>query len=83
LAVRVVTVADSWDAMTSPRPYRPPLPVERALEELAACRGQQFDPDVVEAFGRAFPRAGGLLIATPVFDPVSMVPNQEIELPDP
>jgi len=71
-AVRVVTVADSLDAMTSPRPYRPPLPVERALQELTSCKGKQFDPDAVEAFFRAFPRAGVLPVATPVFEPVPL-----------
>jgi HD-GYP domain-containing protein (c-di-GMP phosphodiesterase class II) len=81
LAVRVVTVADSLDAMTSPRAYRPPLPVERALQELTSCKGQQFDPDAVEALFSAFPRAGVLPIATPVFEPVPLPPDQRVELP--
>jgi HD-GYP domain-containing protein (c-di-GMP phosphodiesterase class II) len=82
LAVRVVTVADSWDAMTSPRPYRPSLRVERALQELVSCKGGQFDPDVVEAFFRAFPQADVLPIATPVFTPVSLPPDQRVKLAD-
>jgi HD-GYP domain-containing protein (c-di-GMP phosphodiesterase class II) len=36
--------------MTSPRPYRPALPVDHALVEVAACAGSQFDPRVAEIF---------------------------------
>jgi HD-GYP domain-containing protein (c-di-GMP phosphodiesterase class II) len=36
--------------MTSPRPYRPALPVDHALVEVAACAGSQFDPRVAELF---------------------------------
>src|SRR5205085_711465 len=43
---RVLAVADSFDAMTSDRPYRPALPPEDAVEELERCAGTQFDPDV-------------------------------------
>jgi len=47
---RVLAVADAFDAMTSPRPYRPALPVDHALVEVAACAGSQFDPRVAEIF---------------------------------
>ena len=47
---RVLAVADAFDAMTSPRPYRAPLTTERALEEVARCAGTQFDPVVAELF---------------------------------
>jgi HD-GYP domain-containing protein (c-di-GMP phosphodiesterase class II) len=50
LEARLLAVADAFDAMTSPRPYRPALPVEHALVEIAACAGTQFDPGVAEAF---------------------------------
>jgi len=48
LGARVVSVCDAFDAMTSSRPYRPPIPVEDALAELQACAGTQFDPRVVD-----------------------------------
>jgi diguanylate cyclase (GGDEF)-like protein len=71
LGARVVSVCDAFDAMTSSRPYRPPIPVEDALAELQACAGTQFDPRVVAAFceeiasigpqyGERFPGVAGL-----------------------
>ncbi|HXY74578.1 MAG TPA: response regulator [Dehalococcoidales bacterium] len=50
VGVRMVTLADAFDAMTSERPYRQPLPIEKALSELKSCSGTQFDPKIVEAF---------------------------------
>ena len=47
---RVIAVADAFDAMTSDRPYRRALPLERALSVLRQERGRQFDPAVVDAF---------------------------------
>ena len=50
LEARIMAVIDSYDAMTSARPYRPPLTHEEAAEELRRCIGAQFDPRCVEAF---------------------------------
>lgn len=50
---RVLAVADCFDAMTSDRPYRRAMSVERALAEIEAGRGSQFDPMVVDALLRA------------------------------
>jgi HD-GYP domain-containing protein (c-di-GMP phosphodiesterase class II) len=50
LAAQIVSVADAFDAMTSPRPYRAPLSVQDAARELRAGSGTQFNPAVVEAF---------------------------------
>ena len=47
---RILAVADAFDAMTSHRPYRPALPVGRALAEMREGAGLQFDPAVVRAF---------------------------------
>ena len=54
LIARIIAVADSFDAMTSDRPYRKGLPLETALEELRKCSGSQFDTMVVEAFLEAW-----------------------------
>jgi putative two-component system response regulator len=50
LGSRIVAVLDTFDAMTSDRPYRKALPVERAVAELKRFTHQQFDPHVVDAF---------------------------------
>ncbi len=50
LFARIVCVADSFDAMTSDRAYRPRFTVVKALEEMESCKGTQFDPDLVDAF---------------------------------
>ncbi len=50
LLARILTVADSFDAMTSTRSYRPALSVEEAAAELVACSGSQFDETIVQAF---------------------------------
>lgn len=47
---RVLGVADAFDAMTSLRPYRAPLAVDRALAELESCAGTQFDPLLAATF---------------------------------
>ena len=46
---RVASVADSFDAMTSRRPYRRSLTIEAAVAELRRCSGSQYDPNVVGA----------------------------------
>ena len=51
---RIVTLADSFDAMTTDRPYRKRLPLEDVLIDFRANTGTQFDPAVVCAFCRAF-----------------------------
>ena len=50
LAAQIISVADSYDAMTSERPYRIALRPKQALRELRANAGTQFNPVVVEAF---------------------------------
>jgi diguanylate cyclase (GGDEF)-like protein/putative nucleotidyltransferase with HDIG domain len=49
---RCLAVADTFDAITSIRPYKTPLPTEYALQELERNKGAQFDPRVVDAFIR-------------------------------
>jgi len=50
LEARIVGVADSFDAMTSTRAYRPALSVAEALDRLRASAGIQFDPEIVRVF---------------------------------
>ncbi len=50
LAARILTVIDSYDAMTSRRVYRKAMSPLAAREELKRCAGSQYDPDVVAAF---------------------------------
>jgi putative nucleotidyltransferase with HDIG domain len=50
LLARILGVADSYEAMTSDRPYRPGRTAEEGIAELKRCAGTQFDPRVVEAF---------------------------------
>ncbi len=47
---RIVAVADAFDAMSHPRPYKPALSVRDAVDELRGRSGVQFDPEVVDAF---------------------------------
>lgn len=53
---RILAVADAFDAMTTDRPYRKALEPKAALQELQDCAGTQFDPKVVEAFVRLYPK---------------------------
>ncbi len=57
LGARIIAVADSWDAMTSDRPYRAALDARVALGELLRGRGTQWDPEVVDAFAETLPGA--------------------------
>jgi putative nucleotidyltransferase with HDIG domain len=48
LASRVIMFADTFDAMTTKRPYRGPLGEEEVRSELIKCRGRQFDPEIAD-----------------------------------
>lgn len=50
LMARILSVADTFDALTSDRPYRPKNSKKDAVREICRCSGTQFDPAVVEAF---------------------------------
>lgn len=67
LFARVIAVADSFDAMTSTRPYRAGMSRERALEALRQGAGRQFDPAVVGAFERSLPA----LVSVPALLPLA------------
>ncbi len=50
LMARIISVADTYDAMTSDRSYRRALPHEVAIAEIERCSGSQFDPDFAGEF---------------------------------
>ncbi len=50
LHARIVAIADSFDAMTSDRSYRPRFTLFKALEEIDRCKGAQFDPELATLF---------------------------------
>jgi len=53
ITARIIGVADSFDAMTSKRPYRLGLSMDHAFAELKRCSGEIYDPRVVDAFFEA------------------------------
>ena len=50
LGARILAVADSYDAMTSDRPYRTAMTAQQAIRELRTNAGSQFDPAIVAVF---------------------------------
>jgi response regulator RpfG family c-di-GMP phosphodiesterase len=50
LGARIFAVVDTFDAMTSDRPYRAALRMQEVRDEILRCRATQFDPKVVDAF---------------------------------
>jgi putative nucleotidyltransferase with HDIG domain len=59
LPAAIAGLADAWDAMTIERPYQRALSTDEALEEVRACRGNQFVPEVVDAFFDAVAKRPG------------------------
>ena len=50
MVARIAAVADTFDAMTSKRSYRDPLPLDVVIAEIEKCSGTQFDPQMANAF---------------------------------
>ncbi len=65
LGARIIAVADSYDAMTSDRPYRRALSTAVAMSEIDRNSGIQFDPVVVDAFKRSMGYASETTTASP------------------
>ncbi|MDO9355790.1 MAG: HD-GYP domain-containing protein [Solirubrobacteraceae bacterium] len=61
LEARVITVCDSFSAMTTDRPYREAMTAQTAVGELDRCSGTQFDPRVVAAMHRVLAHRGQIL----------------------
>ena len=68
LEARIIFVADSFEAMTSDRPYRAGMDVDAAVAELRRCAGSQFDPQIVEALAELV-EAGTLTVLALRDDP--------------
>ncbi len=66
LDAQLMAVADSFDAMTSDRPYRKGLPVDEAIKRVRANNGTQFSPEAVDAFERAL--VAGTFLVRPIQD---------------
>lgn len=58
LEAKIIGVADIVEAMSSHRPYRPALGVDKALEEISQNRGILYDPEIVDACIRLFKEKG-------------------------
>jgi HD-GYP domain-containing protein (c-di-GMP phosphodiesterase class II) len=65
LTARILSVADAFSAMTSPRSFRQAKPLAEALEEIRKGSGGQFDPAVVDAFAAIAGRLGRQLLELP------------------
>ena len=61
LAARIMAVADVFDALASPRVYKPAFPLEKALSIIQEGAGTQFDPKCVEVFMEALPEGKEVL----------------------
>jgi len=77
----ILAVADSFDAMTSSRTYRPGLPVGEALRRVREGAGTQYDPRVVAAFDRAV--VEGTLLLPPIrLEDLRTLPPRLVGMPD-
>ena len=54
LEARIVALADSFDAITTDRPYHRALPLDAASVEIQRCRGTWYDPSIVDLFSQAY-----------------------------
>jgi response regulator RpfG family c-di-GMP phosphodiesterase len=70
LLARIVTIADSYDAMTSSRSYRDVFSHAQAYEEIKKCAGTQFDPMIVEYFAKAAATQNFETLDTPSLDSI-------------
>lgn len=75
LGARIITIADTIDAMTTNRPYRNALSLEVVLAELNKCKGTQFDPELIEL------TVNSVTVRRLISDPASILdylPNPQI-----
>jgi len=60
LGARIIAIADSYDAMTSNRPYRDALGMDKVYNEFIRCGGSQFDPTLAEIFVKMLRRINNI-----------------------
>jgi putative two-component system response regulator len=60
LSARIVSLVDCYDALTSARPYKQPMPHAEAVAYIDAARGRAFDPDLVDTFHEVGAEVGRL-----------------------
>lgn len=79
ILARVCSIADVFDALTSPRPYKEAWPLQQAIDWIRGESGKKFDPTVVAAFERALPEIQRIreLYRDDIIDP-----NQITKLPE-
>lgn len=85
LGARILSVADAYDAMQRPVPFREPMSTQDAVSEIVRVKGIQFDPAVVDAFTRAVTRQGlwtGAL-KDRVRMPARQVDEAQMKMPEP
>ena len=61
LSARIMAVADVFDALASPRVYKPAFPLQKALQIIEEGKGTQFDPKCVEVFMESLPKVKNIL----------------------
>lgn len=75
LTARILSTVDSFDALTTDRPYRSALTTDRALEIIRERRGSAFDPEVVDALLRLLPSIEAQLARDPDFQRATLQPG--------
>jgi HD-GYP domain-containing protein (c-di-GMP phosphodiesterase class II) len=66
LGARIIRVADTFDPLTTKRPYNEPLSFREALKVCESSKGKDFDPDVVDALARFIDQDDGASNNQPV-----------------
>ena len=69
IIARIFAIADVFDAITSKRPYKPPIPFDEAMDIIAEGRGTHFDPSLVDTFNT---------IAKSLYEKISATPDEAL-----
>jgi len=77
MVARIIGVADTFDAMTTNRPYQKAMPLEYVTAKMRSMAGSRFDPQVVEAFAAAV-EAGDIMPPEPSAEAQDAEQRQEV-----